>query len=113
MSDRYLLPKKLFLEEINFEEEGLNFTDEFGKKFDEHCNSLNHIVLTRRDTISSIKVSAQNDEEKRPKDEASVKAQEEEDKNILHYETVHTNICDRFSNLESKIKVDMSDITDA
>ena len=62
------------------EEQGPDFTDEFGKKFDELCNSLNHIVLTCRETIRSIKVSAQNKEEERLKDEASVKAQEEDDK---------------------------------
>ena len=89
------------------EEQGPDFRDEFGKKFDELCNSLNHIVLTRRETIRSIKVSAQKEEEKRLKDGASVKAQEEEDKNILHYETIHTihtNICDRFSSQKSSLK---------
>ena len=95
------------------EEQGPDFSDEFGKKFEELCNSLNHIVITRRDTIRNIKVSAQNREEQRLKEEASVKTQEEEDKNVLFCETIHTNICDRFSSLEAKIKVQMSDLTDA
>ena len=95
------------------EEQGPDFTDEFGKKYDDLCKSLNDLVITRRDIIRDMKVSAQNKEEKRLKEEASVKKGEEEDKNILLCETIHTNISDRFSSLESKIKVQMSDLTDA
>ena len=95
------------------EEQGPDFTDEFGKSYDDMCGTLNHIMVTGRDTIRNIRVSLRENEERRLKEEASAKVKDEEDKNILLCQTFHTNISERFSSLESKLKVEMSDLTDA
>ena len=94
------------------EEQGPDFADEFGKRYDDMCGTLNHIMVTGRDTIRNIRVSLRENEERRLKEEASAKVKDEEDKNILLCQTFHTNISERFSSLESKLKVEMSDLTD-
>ena len=95
------------------DEQGPAFSGQFDEKFKKTCTDLNNIITTRRTIIRDMKVAVKNAEEKRLTQEASEKSQEEEDKNILLCETVYANLCDRFSSLETKIKIDLSDLTDA
>ena len=45
--------------------------------------------------------------------EASDKFLKEKDENVLSCKNIYVNICDRFSSLETKLKVQMSELTDA
>ena len=95
------------------EEQGSAFSEEFGDKYEKTCAILNKIVTSRRTIIQNMKVSFKDDEEQRLKQQALEKSVKEEKQNILFCQNIHTNICDRFSSLETKMKIQMSDLTDA
>ena len=94
-------------------EHGHTFTEEFGSRYDEMCIRLNEVVTSRRESIQNLKLSLRAAEESRIAEEASERYSKEKDELILSCKSVFSNISDRFSDLETKLQVQASGLSDA
>ena len=95
------------------EMEGPDFSQEFGDQFDKTYSVLNKVIAKERLAIQNCKLDVEAAEKNRLEIEASERSSREKDEHILSCKSIYINICDRFSALEKKLKVVMSDLTDA
>ena len=95
------------------EMEGPTFSQEFGDLFVKIYTDLNKVIVRERRAIQNCKLDSDAAEKNRQEIEASERSSREKDELILSCKSIYVNICDRFSALEKKLKVVISDLTDA
>ena len=94
-------------------EQGLTFTQQFGGRYEETCTKLNGVVASSWESIQNLKLDFLATEESRKETVASERSQKEMDEIVLSCKSIYVNICDRFSDLERKMKVQPSGLSDA
>ena len=94
-------------------EQGPDFMSQFGDRYDRTLAALNVVVSARRDSIQKMKLDLCAAEESRQEKQASARIQKEMEEVVFSCKSMYVNICDRFTDSEEKLKVQMSGLTDA
>ena len=94
-------------------EQGPDFMSQFGDRYDRTLAALNVVVSARRDSIQKMKLDLCAAEESRQEKQASARTQKEMEEVVFSCKSMYVNICDRFTDFEEKLKVQMSGLTDA
>ena len=95
------------------EQEGPEFSQGYGEKYENTYRELKKVITNKRSVIQNFKLSQEAEERNRQEMEASLKACREKDEIVLSCKSIYVNLCDRFSSLETKLKVQMFGLTDA
>ncbi len=97
---------------MKIENQGAEFKNEFGTRFEGMCKILRDFITSRRNSIHDRREADQMAEKKRLFDESVKKFEVDRENKILSSQNIFSHIFDRFSNLESKLKVEINDLSD-
>ena len=97
---------------MKIEAQGTEFRQEFGTKYDDQCKMLDDFISSRRNAIHGGRMAQKMSEEKRLVDESAKRCEAEKEDKILSCQNMYGHMCDRFSNLELKLKVQICELSD-
>ena len=93
--------------------EGPELSQMYGDKYDTTYHDLKKVISDKRNVIQNLQLTQEAEKKAHLEMEASLKASREKEEIILSCKSVYVNLCDRFSDLETKLKVEMRGLTDA